>query len=131
MQNLPQPIIDSAYYDPLLNLAYDAMDKIPDVASRLASEVERATVMPHEEVPPQVVNIGSEVTYRDNTTGREETVILVFPKDADIAQRRISVLTPIGAALIGLKEGDTLNWTTRTGDERLLTVIKVTPPVSA
>ena len=52
-----------------------------------------------------MVNIGSQVSFRDEVTGREQTVSIVLPADADIAAGRVSVLTPIGAALIGLKAG--------------------------
>jgi regulator of nucleoside diphosphate kinase len=54
----------------------------------------------------------------------------VFPSDADIAERRVSVLTPIGAALIGLARGASISWETRTGQRRELTVIAVSPPQS-
>jgi regulator of nucleoside diphosphate kinase len=81
-------------------------------------------------MPSHVVNVGSEVTFRDNTTGRVQTVILVLPKEANIAERRVSVLTPIGAALIGLAEGASIDWSTRDGEARLLTVLQVTAAAS-
>jgi len=124
-QQLPQIIIDAAYYNQLLDLAYGAMLRAPNVAGCLLEEVDRAEVVPSDKVPASVVNMGSEVTYRDNSTGGEETVTLVFPKDADISKRRISVLTPIGAALIGLSEGARFDWTTRDGKLRALTIMKV------
>lgn len=62
-----------------------------------------------------MVAIGRAVTYRDETTGQEKTVTPVFPEKADIACSRISVLTPIGVALIGLAEGASLHWDTRDG----------------
>ena len=52
-----------------------------------------------------MVNFGSEVTYRDEATGRAYTVKLVMPHDADVRARRVSVLTPVGTALIGRAEG--------------------------
>ena len=74
-----------------------------------------------------VVAIGRAVTYRDESTGQEKTVAPVFPEDADIARGRISILTPIGVALIGLAEGASLHWDTRDGKRRVLTVLHVTP----
>ncbi|MEX1147567.1 MAG: nucleoside diphosphate kinase regulator [Sphingomonadales bacterium] len=127
-QTLPQLVIDETHCDQLLDLAYGAMRRFPDVAARLLEEIDRAIVVDADKMPAHVVTIGSEVTYRDNTTGLAETVTLVFPRDADIAQGRASVLTPIGAALIGLAEGDTLDWTIRSGKRRLLTVLTVRPP---
>jgi regulator of nucleoside diphosphate kinase len=89
-------------------------------------EVARATVLPSGEMPGDVVNIGSEVRFRDEATGREQTVTVALPPDADIARGRVSVLTPIGAALIGLAAGASIGWETRDGEARRLTVLAVT-----
>ena len=69
----------------------------------------------------------------EDTAGRikTETVTLVYPAEADIARRRISVMTPIGTALIGLALGDSITWETRNGDRRLLTVLQVREPPPA
>lgn len=75
---LPQIIIDAAYYNQLLDLAYGAMLRAPKVAGSLLEEVDRALVVPSDKVPATVVNMGSQVIYRDNSTGAEETVTLVF-----------------------------------------------------
>lgn len=80
---------------------------------------------PADSIPATVITVGSEVTYRDETSGRTQTVKLVFPGEADISRRRISVLTPIGTALIGLSEGQRIDWEARDGSERLLTVLAV------
>jgi regulator of nucleoside diphosphate kinase len=68
------------------------------------------------------------VEFRDDTTGKVQTVTLVYPEDADISKGRISVLTPIGTALIGVRAGDSISWETRTGDLRRLTVLQVREP---
>lgn len=124
----PVVILDEAYVGRLQGLAAAVAERVPDVADRLLHEIDRATVLPSADVPPDVVNIGSEVTFRDEAADREQTVVLVLPADADIAERRVSVVTPIGAALIGLAEGAMIDWETRDGQERLLTVLKVAPP---
>jgi regulator of nucleoside diphosphate kinase len=121
----PPIVIDAGYIERLRGLASAAMDRSPEVGDRLLQEIERAKVLPSAKMPPNVVNLGSQVTFRDNTAGREQTVILVMPKDANIAERRVSVLTPIGAALIGLSEGATIDWETRDGKSRELTVLRV------
>ena len=80
---------------------------------------------------PTRVCMGFEVAYRDDTTGRVQTVTLVYPNEADIAKGRASVLTPIGTALIGLAVGKSINWTTRTGEMKRLTVLEVREPTPA
>jgi regulator of nucleoside diphosphate kinase len=72
--------------------------------------------------------MGCEVEFRDDTTGKVQTVTLVYPEDADISQGKISVLTPIGAALIGVRVGHSITWETRTGEMRRLTVLQVREP---
>lgn len=124
----PPVILDAAWIERLHGLASAAMQRSPDVADRLLQEIDRATVLPSGEVPATVVNIGSRVTFRDETTGREQTVTLVLPENADIAERRASVLTPIGAALIGLSEGSSITWEGRDGETRRLTVSRVRAP---
>jgi regulator of nucleoside diphosphate kinase len=122
----PPIVLDAAYSDRLEALAATAMrGPAAELGDRLMQEVARATVLPSAEMPGDVVNIGSEVRFRDEVTGREQTVTIVLPEKADIAAGRISVLTPIGAALIGLRTGARIGWETRDGEERRLSVIAV------
>ena len=125
---LPTVVIDEAYYDRLESLAVGGMERAQAAAERLLEELERAEVLPSEEVPASVVNIGSQVVYRDDESERSHTACLVFPAEADISRQRISVLTPVGAALIGLSEGQSISWLSRDGKERRLTVLEVKPP---
>jgi regulator of nucleoside diphosphate kinase len=67
--------------------------------------------------------MGSRVTFRDDVTGQVRTVKLVYPGEADVAQGTISVLTPIGAALIGLSVSQSIEWDTVSGGRRSLTVL--------
>lgn len=127
----PPVAIDAAHVARLQGMATALLDRAPEVAERLLEEIERAELVPSETMPTDVVTIGSRVTFVDHSTQREQTVTVVFPADADIVERRISVLTPIGAALIGLKSGASIGWETRTGQTRELTVIDVGPPASA
>jgi regulator of nucleoside diphosphate kinase len=78
--------------------------------------------------PIDVVCMGSEVVYRDHTTGRIQTVILDYPNEADIAKGRVSVLTPIGTALIGLASGKSIDWRMRSGEMKRLTVLQFGSP---
>jgi regulator of nucleoside diphosphate kinase len=122
----PPIVLDAAYSERLEALAATAMrGPAAELGDRLMREVARATVLPSAEMPGDVVNIGSEVSFRDEVRGREQTVTVVLPADADIAKGRVSVLTPIGAALIGLRAGASIGWETREGEERRLTVLAV------
>jgi regulator of nucleoside diphosphate kinase len=90
----------------------------------LAREVARATIVAPGALR-DVVAMESKVEFRDDTTGQARTVALVYPEDADLAQGRLSVLTPVGAALIGLSVGQSIEWQTPSGGWRSLTVLQV------
>ncbi|TDL79642.1 nucleoside diphosphate kinase regulator [Palleronia sediminis] len=124
----PKIVISADSLDKLESLAEGAIARNPVLADRLLGELGRARIVPAGKLPANVVAIGREVTYRDGTTGQEKSVTPVFPQDADIARGRISVLTPIGVALIGLAEGASLDWDTRDGERRVLTVLRVGIP---
>lgn len=127
-ENQPTLIIDAGQYERLAGLAAEAARRIPVLGERLLEEIERAQLLPPEQVPPDVVTIGSEVTYEDSSTARTQTVQIVFPALADIAARRVSVLTPVGAALIGLSVGQSIDWEMSDGAVRKLTVLDVSRP---
>ena len=112
-------------------LAEGAIDRNPALADRLLDEIGRAHIVAAARMPANVIGIGSSVTYRDGATGQERTVTLVYPEDADIALQRVSVMTPIGVALLGLSEGASFYWDTRDNQRRMLTVIKVGQPGAA
>ena len=103
---------------------------LSEAADDLLEEIERARVVPQDKLPGDIVRMGSAVTYRPDN-GVERTVTLVYPAEADIAQNRISVLTPVGTALIGLARGQSITWTARNGTRHVLSVIAVTDPVDA
>lgn len=107
-------------------LATTALDRVPEVAEELLNEMERAEVVPAASVPATTVQMDSTVVYRADD-GRERRVTLVFPGQADIAEGKISILTPIGTALIGLSEGQSISWMTRDGQRRSMTILSVEP----
>lgn len=84
-----------------------------DLADQLFVELLRAEVIPDEAVC-DVVRMGSRVRY-ETGSGEGRTVTLVYPHDEDIAAGRVSILTPIGVALIGLRAGDQMTWRARDG----------------
>lgn len=118
-------------YEELSVLADAAARTMPEIAAELAEELDRAHVLPKGRHPVDTVFMGCEVDFRDDMTGRVQTVILVYPNEADISKGRISVLTPIGTALIGLPVGKSIDWTTRTGETKRLTVLQVREPAVA
>ena len=98
----------------------------PDVAVRLLSALDRAEIVSHERLPNNVVAMGSTVAFV-NGGGRTRRVRLVYPGEADIAAGKVSVTTPVGAALIGLSVGQSVTWRGLDGQERRLTVLAVEP----
>lgn len=92
------------------------------VAEQLQTELERARLVPADEIPPDVVTMNSTVAFEDQDGTRRE-VDLVYPEDATTG--RVSVLSPLGAALLGLAVGDTIEWPMPDGATATLKVIGV------
>ncbi len=111
----------------LLRLAGSITVQNPDVADALQDELERARVVPDDRIPADVVRMGSAVRFTSDL-GEDRQVTLVYPAEADISEGRVSILTPIGAALIGLSAGQSIDWTARDGRVHRLTVETVEAP---
>ena len=92
---------------------------------RLEEELARATIVPSKDVPPNVVTMNSRVRFADVGTGEESEVVLVYPHNADVKQGKISVLAPVGSALLGLSTGDEIEWPMPFGKQRLLRIVSV------
>jgi regulator of nucleoside diphosphate kinase len=90
-----------------------------DHLAELDRELDRAEMVDAGDLSPHVVTMHSTVRVRDLDSDRSVVYTLVFPADADIDNKRISVLAPIGTALIGYRAGDTVEWTTPGGTKRL------------
>ncbi len=125
IENRPHIVISETDKLQLAKLARSAVNRVPEVAEELEFELQRAETCPPSQVPPNVVRMHSTVRFRTDK-GTEHQVDLVYPEEADIIRDRLSVLTPIGTALIGLSEGQTMVWTDREGRTRHLTVLEVT-----
>lgn len=91
----------------------------------LGDELSRAVVVPADQVPLNVVKMNSRVVYFDESNGISREVELVFPEDADLTHGKISVLSPVGSALLGLKEGQAIDWTFPNDPSRRLKVVSV------
>lgn len=124
----PKIVINADELAHLESLADGMLRRQPALADRLFDEIGRARVVAASKMPKNVVSMGSTVTYRDETTGQEKSVTLVYPEEADITRLRVSVLTPIGVALLGLAEGASFYWDTRENQRRMLTIITVVQP---
>jgi regulator of nucleoside diphosphate kinase len=123
----PRITVSEADRRQLLSLAMADSKQWAEAADDLLDELERARVVPEAKLPPDVVRMGSSVSYRAGD-GEVRGVTLVYPAEADIAAGRISVLTPVGTALIGLRTGQSITWSTRDGHQRVLTVLSVAQP---
>jgi regulator of nucleoside diphosphate kinase len=120
----PAVHLTEADYETLFTLVDAASPQAPGVAL-LAAELDRATVVRAANGARSFVRLNSRVTYEDVTTGQVRDLQVGLPKDASIDDNRISVLTPVGAALIGLRPGDTFEWTDAGGRTRTLKVLSV------
>jgi len=85
----------------------------------LRSELNRAVRVPKDRIPPDVITMNSKVVLRDLQTGENFECTVVFPGQADVNKGRISILAPIGTALIGYRKGDTIEWNMPGGTARL------------
>lgn len=122
----PSITIAKSEHGQLSLLALAGTGHSADAADDLLFELDRAQIVADPAVPPDVVRMGSRVRFRTGNDEREVT--LTYPGDADIAERRISILTPVGTALIGLRAGQSITFRTRDGRPQMLTVLSVRPP---
>ncbi len=91
----------------------------------LAEELDRAIVVQRELVPKDVVTMHCRCTYIDESRGFQREIELVYPDEADPGAGKVSVLTPVGCALIGLKTGQEIDWGFPDGSVRCLRVMDV------
>ncbi len=91
----------------------------------LADELERATIVSSEAIPPDVVTMNSRITFMELETGKESDVTLVYPSDANLEKGKVSILAPVGAALIGLRIGDEIEWPLPSGKHRTYRITSV------
>lgn len=109
----------------LTNLALNVEARMPDVSELLLDEIARAKIHAPDKIGADVVTMYSTVEFIDEGSGAKRTIELVYPPEADISAGRISILTPVGAGLIGLRTGQSILWPDRDGRERKLTIVDV------
>lgn len=120
----PPIVISDAERQQLYKLAQSALNRLPHIADELMTELDRAEISPARAMPVNTVRMNSYVRFHTDK-GTEHVVQLVYPENADIVHDRLSILSILGTALIGLSEGQTMTWRDRDGRDRTLTVTQV------
>ena len=111
-------------HEQLTKLADSYASSQPDLAEELYMELDRARIVADDKAGADFVRVGS--TFRFTTDGGDDrTVTLVLPGEADIAAGKVSVMTPIGVALVGLSAGQSMKWTARDGKVHTLSIVSV------
>ncbi|MDD3650168.1 nucleoside diphosphate kinase regulator [Immundisolibacter sp.] len=126
MNTIAPPIILSSHdVRRLERLLETAGPQFREVVAALEDELVRAEVRAPEDMPPDTVTMNSRVLCVDETSGAEHVLQLVYPRDADPAQGKVSVLAPVGAALLGLSAGQAIDWPLPGGRSTRLRVLRV------
>lgn len=118
----PQILLTVEDYNRLRALLTSRVAQYVSGSERLAelrTELQRARVVESGEIPADVVTMNSIITFRDLDADEEETYMLVYPGDADISKGRLSVLAPIGTAILGFRVGDEVRWGVPAGWRKL------------
>ena len=103
----------------LLDSVRNSRSKDQEHRAMLEEELDRAHVVSEGRVPADLITMNSQVRLTDLATGKEMTYFLVFPRDADLSQSKISVLAPIGTAILGYRVGDVIEWNVPGGKRTL------------
>ena len=121
----PQIHLLASESDLVADLALRAEHHQPAVAAMLLGEIDRAELYEPETLPEDAIRLGSDVDFVDEKTCQLRKVRLVLPFLANIAEGRISILTPMGAALYGLRTDDSIDWPDRDGVSRRIRIVRV------
>jgi regulator of nucleoside diphosphate kinase len=108
----------------LIREAYHTEYRGSDYLKKLAEEMEKASVVQPDQIPAEVSTLKSTARLVDQETREEMVYTLVFPEDTDTSQGKISILAPIGTAMLGYKAGDTFEWDTP-GGKRIIRVKEI------
>lgn len=111
--------LDMKRLEELVQFASKSDKRKEEYLRELEEELDRAKVVPSEKIPKNVITMNSKVRIKDLDSEEEMIYSLVFPHSADINQNRISILAPIGTALIGYKVGDIIEWKVPGGVRKL------------
>lgn len=111
-------------YEHIDALLEQAGDNVPGIRE-LRAELERADVVPSNEMPADVVTMNSTVAFENVETGKRFELALVYPKDMDATPGKVSILAPVGSALLGLAVDQTIEWQVPGGKTLALRVLEV------
>ena len=103
----------------LLEVGISFKERDREYLESLQNELDRAHIVEPTAIPDNVVTMNSHVRLKDMETGDEKSYTLVFPSDADIEKNRISILAPIGTAILGYRAGDTVDWLVPAGKRKV------------
>ena len=122
MDSLPQIYLTQNDMDQLLKLVESQPGKRFD---KLESELVRANVVSREKIPRDVVTMNSRVVFENETTRERREITLVYPGIADIDAGKVSVLVPVGTALLGLRAGQSIDWELPGGEKQRYRIVEV------
>ena len=122
MYNQDNLILTQADFLKLSSLVSSAQNEIAEL---LEEELGRASIVSNDQLPQDVVSMNSKIRFQDLDTEKESVVTLVYPHDANIDENKISILAPVGSALIGLRVGQIINWPVPNGKEKRMKVMSV------
>lgn len=115
----------------LINNNRLASSRIKAQIEKLEEELEKAVVVEPENIPADVVTMNTKLRLRDEQSGEERILSLVFPSDADFEKNRISVLAPVGTALLGYRVGDLIEWEVPSGTKTFRIIETIYQPEAA
>lgn len=121
MADLPQIFLTQNDMDRLLKLVEEPGKR----HEKLESELVRAIVVPREQIPGDIVTMNSRVIFENETTRERREVTLVYPGNADIDAGKISILVPVGTALLGLRVGQSIDWELPGGETRRYRIVEI------
>jgi len=126
MATKPKVTIAKDVYEKLSRL----IDAMPDdmITGQLIDELERAKIVSPKKLPEDVVTMHSQVTFTVQSTGKTFTYTLVYPTELDNTTDKLSVFSPIGSAIIGLQQGQEIDWPISRTQRTTVKVDSVTAP---
>ncbi|CUW39613.1 Regulator of nucleoside diphosphate kinase [Magnetospirillum sp. XM-1] len=126
--SLPPIIVSREDAERLWALCGLLWETVPKIAAFLEEELDRADTVACADLAADIVRMGSSVRFRDEATGIPAQATLVYPGQEDADRHLVSVLSPVGAALLGLRPGQSINFKLANGRMRRLTVLAVKNP---
>lgn len=124
---LPGILIAEEELEPLSDLAEALLEVMPDVGHFLDGELARARLVPRRLLPRGIVTMDALVNFVWGPEQRAEVLKLVYPVNHLSDGRSVSIASPVGVALLGLRAGQSMTWSSRRGDLMSLTVTSVQP----